>query len=431
MNARHHRVAVLSCLLVLTIGCNENTRLHPEPTNSDQLKVVAFYSTSDNEQGYSPAKTAEEAAQDVEIVKNISKEYNIILDMKEDVDNMADAAQKALDIQADPTVLAVVGHSRSDITLASLPHYAKAGIPVLIPSATSPYVPYNFNLDSAWPDINNDGRPVGAERFQRVYRLLPRDVPEQVDAIASTTLGLLPQKAENKSKDVMLVCDVTKGSSIYVKPICESLLHHKDLGPHISSYRKFDLDTGDIYGIVTDIHAVKSKHIIVIAYPQIARALIQEIKERAYLVHEKISNYTFIFPDACMTAAQDLADFGARVFITSPLQSIEKSTTTTDVLIQHIKRDKANLTQECYTFDAILMVFEAIKSEACRDRIGRDCIAKALQDRRPTRAGCGIYRFSDGESDVASYHIFAGCKGKLEDIGVAANSTGRAICKAN
>jgi len=339
------------------------------------------------------------------------------IELRDDADNLADASERARRMRMDPSILAVIGHSRSGTTLATLPYYASAGIPVLMPSSTSPYVPYNFDLNGPWPDVDEKGRITGAKRFQRVFRLPPKDVPDQVGAITATTLKLLPKKTASANKEVMLVCDVTKGSDVYAKPICDALLHNKDLSPHISSYRKFDLDTGDVYGIVTEIHAVKARFIIVIAYPQVARALLEEIKERAPQVHEKISNYTFILSDSCMTAAHDLLGFGARIFITSPSQIIGDQNAITDVLVRHIAEKNVSLTEECYTFDAILMIIDAVKSESCKEEISRSCIAESLQKANHLGSGCGQYHFVDGESENASYHVFTGCKDKLSDIG--------------
>lgn len=409
-----HRVA-LCCLLLGNIGCESDSRLHPDPKTGNQLKIVVYYSTTDNQQGYSAAKTAEEAAQ--EVASETLTAYNVKLEPRDDADNMVDASERARKIQIDPSILAVVGHSRSGTTLAALRYYASAGIPVLMPSATSPYVPYNFKLDAPWPDVRPDGKIIGADRFPRVFRLPPKDVPDQVNKIATTALSLLPRKSDGMSKEVMLVCDVTKGSDIYAKPICDALLHHKKLAPHISSYRKFDLDTGDIYGIVTEIHAVKSKHIIVIAYPQIARALLQEIKERGKDAPEKIEQYTFIFSDACMTAAHDLLGFGAQVFITSPSQSLgDEMSEATQILMKHVTNKKATLTEECYTFDALLLIVEALKSQSCKEGINRGCIAEFLENEKSVSAGCREYHFFEGESAITSYRVFTGKNGKLVEV---------------
>ena len=70
------------------------------------------------------------------------------------------------------------------------------------------------------------------------------------------------------------------------------------------------------------------------------------------------------------------------------------------------------MTEECYTFDAILMVIEAAKSEQCKDEIGRACIAEALDKKNHFNIGCGEYLFANGESETASYRVFTGCTEK-------------------
>src|SRR5215470_17397409 len=195
--------AITSVLIVCVCGC-EPKELHREPANNS-LKIVVYYSTADNKEGYSAAKKGADAAQKVETFQSTAKDYKLEIVTREDADNINDASTKAREDRTNPEILAVVGHSRSSTTLAALPFYAEAGIPVLMPSATSPYVPYRFKLNESWPDVDNSGKVSGAPRFPRVFRLPPKDVPDQVDAIKETTLKLLSKKPEGATKQVMLV----------------------------------------------------------------------------------------------------------------------------------------------------------------------------------------------------------------------------------
>jgi ABC-type branched-subunit amino acid transport system substrate-binding protein len=107
-----------------------------------------------------------------------------------------------------PNVLAVIGHSRSGTTHATLPLYAAAGIPVVMPSATSPYVLYRFNERETWPTADQLRQANGSQRFTNAFRLPPSD-EVQVHAIELTANELTKGLGENKPK-FMLICDTTR-----------------------------------------------------------------------------------------------------------------------------------------------------------------------------------------------------------------------------
>jgi hypothetical protein len=51
-----------------------------------------------------------------------------------------------------------------------------------------------------------------------------------------------------------------------------------------------DLDTGDIWGLVTEVHAIKPKIIIVLGYAEFARDLLEELKERLSVDRHRVSH---------------------------------------------------------------------------------------------------------------------------------------------
>lgn len=448
---RYPTAAASACfLLFAALGCEAPEALHPKLDNAPPLEIVVYYSTVDNHQGYSAARTAKEAAAEViregvsrdsdisallnaaapdkeaaakAINEKLTQDYNVILVMREDDTNPTAAAEEARRDRTEPRILAVIGHSRTPTTIAALPYYAEAGIPVVMPSATSPYIPYKLNSNQPYPKLDKEGKASGVPRFSRVFRLPPKDVPDQTNAIAATTLRLL---GTSHDQEVMLVCDTSNGAESYTRPICDALDDDPKLRPHIASYRTFNQDTGDIYGIVTAIHAFRPRYVIVISYPQVARVLLQEIQERSKLISKDAGKYTFIFSDSSMTAVSDLSSFGWPIFVTSSSRTLEdeesKSNSRAQLLKNHTKRQNVTPTDECYTFDAILLLKETL--DLCKkEEINRACIAKQLSIQTHLPAGCSEYRFVDGESAGAVYHVFTMCNKVLSDIGPAEGST--------
>src|SRR5581483_507313 len=91
-------------------------------------------------------------------------------------------------------------------------------------------------------------------------------------------------KGKQTRLKAMIVCETTKriGSDFYTRPMCDALRRSqdRDFNALIAGYREIDLDTGDIWGLVTEIHAVHPQLIIFLGYPEFARNLMQELKER-------------------------------------------------------------------------------------------------------------------------------------------------------
>lgn len=261
-------------LLILNLSCGRaNWHQDPSELHTSTLKIEVFGSSTSNEQHYSSILTGAKAATETEVFKNVQQ--SIRLEPLEDVESAEDAIQTAKRIRDDPAVLAVIGHSYSSTTRAALPFYEEAGITVMIPAASSPYVMYRFDQHEHWPSLaeltsNNNSHA----RFENAFRMIPGDVPSQVNALEATTRKLLKigdtndsTRREEQSK-LMLICDPTKrsGSNVYTKPICDSLREEKEakrsIANNIASYREIDLDSADTWGLVTETQAVKPRFIV-------------------------------------------------------------------------------------------------------------------------------------------------------------------------
>ncbi len=302
------------------VGCYSER--HPKPAEAKPNFVIKVV-------GDDSAKRAVEDAKLADFFSGLPA----IIEFVPDSDTTETAKETASELRDDPTVLAVVGHSRSGTTLAALPLYAQAGIPVIMPAATSPDILVGPNDSSG-----------NSQRFSNAFRLPPNDVPNQANAIqlmvkelnekhSSTTSTATDQRAteqsdtaDTKRLKLMLICDVTKrtGADVYTSPICGVLRKDKSFGADMVAYHPLEMDTGDIYGFVTEIHVVNPDILVVVAYQDMARDLLQELRERAEAmaaVKAKSVNwgksYSIIVSDVPYPSKVELAGFGYPVYLPS------------------------------------------------------------------------------------------------------------------
>ena len=421
-------------VLLLCLSACSDSHWHPDPASSDAktLKIAVFGSSAGNEQNYSASHEAADLAQQSPEVKALQD--SVKFEPREDAESIAQAIDYARRIRDDPDVLAVVGHSYSGTTRAALPIYEQAGIPVLIATATSPYVMYKFDEQGAWPGVAElENREAPYPRFRNAFRLIPSDVPSQVEAIEAATLKLLGAKAEEernpqptpnpppKKPKVMLVCDVTKrnGAEVYTRPICEALLHERNpqlsIANYVSRYKEIDADTVDVWEMVTEIHAVmrneQAKRIVFVGYAELARVLLEELKERSESVKDDMSKYSFIMSEACLS--NELLDFGATLYVTSPfnpsrvLKCLPK--------LQDMVREKNIVpSAEAYTYDAVVILAKAANECKAKNQLGRECVLDYLQQNGDNLPGqCEKYWIGNGERKAAPYYVYASCRGEL------------------
>jgi ABC-type branched-subunit amino acid transport system substrate-binding protein len=186
----------------------------------------------------------------------------------------------------------------------------------------------------------------------------------------------------------------------------------------VASYREIDLDTGDIWGIVTEVHAVRPKLIILVGYAEFARNLLQEIKERQS-TGGKMLEYTFITSEAC--SSPDLAQFGSKIYVTSPvsLEAVRCETPEAKLLRDAVKdkeKTKSEPTDESFTFDALLILADAVKD--CEETLDRRCIARYIENNRLSLQGaCEKYLIEKGERQNAKYTVYSNaCKGRVGTV---------------
>lgn len=408
---------VLACLLASVPSCSTGDWHSEAPAPNEKLKIEVFWSDSGNN-----SKVAAKAAEATEAFQEVADKVKV--DPVQDPDTPEEALKIAEGIRSDAHVLAVIGHTRSGNTRTALPFYADAGIPVLMPNATSPYALYRFPEAESWPAVDELGKNEVYARYQNAFRLPPSDVPDQVEAMRAATKKLAElerqtvQNGKPKNLKAMIVCETTKriGSDFYTRPMCDALRRSQDsdFRALIAGYREIDLDSGDIWGLVTEIHAIHPELIIFLGYPEFARNLMQELKERP--ADTPISKFTFLLSDACLTP--ELTQFGARVYVTSPITSddaLQCNTPEAKLLRENIQKeepDKTEPTDETYTFDAVMILAAAVKS--CEQRLSRRCVLQYLETNHSQLMGaCAKYQLDGGERQNASYEVYSACKQSL------------------
>jgi len=292
-----------------------------------------------------------------------------------------------------------------------MPFYARAGIPVLMPNATSPYALFQFDEHAEWPSVKQLRNETSYSRFTNAFRLRPSDVPDQVSAMKLTLSTLEKLEGQKKTK-IVLICDTTSrnGSDIYTKPMCDDFLNDTDINPMIVSYRPFSVDS-DIYGLVTEIHAAKPDYIVIIGYPELARDVLEELTERPQK-GQKTLPYKFILPDASLQ--NYLIKFSPKIFVTSSFNGGESracDTSLENTLTEALRKKKPKgvaLTDESYTFDAVLILAKAVKS--CAAKLDRNCIMRYIETNHTHLEGaCETYSVERGERQNAAFNVSAVC----------------------
>jgi ABC-type branched-subunit amino acid transport system substrate-binding protein len=433
---------LLSATLLLQACGTDHWHLDPTEKHTTVLKIAVFGSSAGNEQNYSSIQEGASLAQQTDQFKAVSSLVQIV--PMADAESTTQALSDARKIRDDPDVLAVVGHSYSGTTRAVLPVYAQGGIPLMIPAATSPYVTYKFDERGPRPSVAElEAKDGGYSKFDNAFRLIPSDVPSQVEALEATARRLIgissksgktPHKGgerEQRSSNAktMLICDTTKrnGSDVYTKPICDSLREGKNskhsIARYIAGYKELDVDTGDIWALVTEIHALMRteprKLILFVGYPELARVILEELKERSLVMGEKMSSYTFVMSEACLT--NDLLGFGASIYVTSPFNTFNVMQCLPG-LKKHLKEINVVPSAEAYSFDAIVILSKAIGDCKERGHLDRGCVRQYVQRNGDDLQGlCETYRIGAGERRDAPYYVYASCRKALQprwEIGI-------------
>ena len=413
-----------------------------------KLKIYYLWNTAGDPHQHSSIKTGvEKALANKDIEKHF--EGKVEFESQSDPDTKEEAIAFAAGLRRSPETLAVIGHTYSGTTWSTLPIFADAGIPVLMPNATSPYLLFehrerdepNFNVAPQQGELGRCEEPgcffvrsdtnAPPARFHNAWRLIPSDVPDQVTAV-QLTIRELGASEGKKVPQVMLICDQTTHSAanVYSKPMCDYLelfnSHHKgskvEPDYKIVSNRGIDLDHGDLWGLVTEIRAANPDDIVLVGYSELARDVLKGLAERDMAGNGKgpARPYRFIMTDGAFGDTLRTVNPNAQIYFTSPAHPHKESacnatdpaettgsakTSPSDQKADPKGRDTVPETAEGLAYDSVLILARAV--DHCAGQLDRACVLDFLRSQQNLTGECESYDFHAGERQHAAYYVYA------------------------
>jgi len=466
-SSRVHCALAFLVAVSLTSCGTEARPNEPIKEQDHALKIYYLWTTEGDPHQHSALKAGvEKAKQDAYIQRLLGKvELHSLIDPV----TREEAIALARKLRSSPDTLAVIGHQFSGTTWATLPIFADAGIPVMVPSATSPYLFFEHrerdepNLELARNGEHDEqrceepdcyfvrpGTNQAVGRFHNAFRLVPADVPDQVSAIQLTIRKLRKQGKigsdnQNKPPEVMLICDQTthNNATVYSRPMCDYLerfTSHRDLisggetkaDYRIVSSRNIDLDHGDLWGLITAIRAADPDCVVLVGYPDLARAVLLGLKERDDAdAKAQRRKRTFVISDGAFSndTPEKLRRF-ADIYFTYFAHPHDQGDTCNFSEGSKNGPGKANNstkaeakrtggkgkdakdpieepvaeTAEAFAYDAVLILARGV--EKCGDHLDRACLLDFLTQQQDLTGHCEHYDFHLGERQHAAYYVY-------------------------
>jgi len=311
-----------------------------------------------------------------------------------------DAANLALTLQKDPTVLAVIGHSTSRTTGRVAEIYAQAGIPLIMAEATAASAAA-YTTRAGSPDIPQGHVP-------NYVRLQPSDDQAQAPAIAYTILQLLQDKNRVDKSRVYLLTGMEGNAGEYSKGLIEGV---KRLLPRKVQTKEYSDERDQNASMAKMIFGANPIDVVFFAgyrdqAQEILKTVNQEFGDRAADQRPVI-----ILPEACNGLEIEMEWQAFRIYRTGPADT----TACFDRLRNDEGLKKWRSTEETdplpismlYGHDAVRLLSRAIIQ--CRDQHKEITRGGVLEQLRATvsSGACGGYSFREGENLLSSYYVFS------------------------
>lgn len=301
----------------------------------------------------------------------------------DDGDREDRSAALAAEIRDTPKVIGVIGHATSSTTRSAAHIYHEAGIPLLMPIATSPSA------------CTVPGNSRSGERLNNCFRLPPCDVPVQAAALASFVDRLSGEK-------VFLIRDVSEGAAEYSGPLFERLRELLSTKPY---FRPASVGFAEsvYYELAVDIQGEKSEVVVFCGYGSNANVFVNHLR-RVYSGGG--DRPKLVFSDGCRIPDLDTSGFEA--YLSFPLPPLEtlRSDSPSYLRLKEIVADAGDFSYQLYGFDAAVIMGSAVLS--CRDSgpISRFEVMKHL--RAAQFRSCILeYSFVNGENSLVEYCIYS------------------------
>jgi branched-chain amino acid transport system substrate-binding protein len=359
--------------LVMVIGDGvppiDMSQIHPFPINTEQGEAM-----------YNGAFAALNESPNLKDVNSIVEICGI-----DDRGDPERASQIAKEIRYNSRVLAVIGHATSGTTLHSAWVYEQAGIPILMPIATSPdvmYPPKKTHLE--------------AYRIRNAFRLPPSDDKGQAPAVAHLVwkLGL---------KKVYLLSDITEGAKEYSKTLRDSLepyIRKEVINKKIEVAR----EKTNFAELARSIRAQGIDGVIFCGYGTTSLELLDALNE-AYGETSHEERPKIILTDGCFIP--NLNAKGFNLYLTFPHVGTPEKADKRDVeILKRISSKTQPISYEAFGYDAMLILGSAIKKCKAEGVVDRQSLLLQLNSVEVYTGTSGLYEFENGENRLAQYDIF-------------------------
>lgn len=298
-----------------------------------------------------------------------------------------EAARIAHELSTTPSVLAVIGHATSGTTRAAAWIYAGAGIPLLMPIATSP--------KAALPPDSDRER----DRLLNAFRLPPSDHRVQAPVVAFLA------KEELGLRKAFFIRDMSPDASEYSGPLFERITEllrvEKNLGISVN------VMSDDFDVVARKVRAQGSDSLVFVGYGTTAKELLTALR-RVYADTEIQQRPKLIFTDGAMI--EDLEPHGFVVYLTFPLPPTSKLNCAPEEApgLAEALSGAAIASYQLYGYDAMLLVGRAVA--ICLDTaqvVDRECVIDQLSTPQNFGGACLGYSFKAGENALSEYHLYS------------------------
>lgn len=323
-----------------------------------------------------------------------------------DKGSVEEAQKIAVRLCSNPRVLAVIGHASSGTTREAAPIYKKAGIPLLVPIATSP---------TAILEPLGETRQLESVNLSNCFRLPLSDTNGQAPAIA----WFITQHLKLSSDQVYVVADHSQDAKDYSGPLADKVAEILDVAP---DYRTIvNTATTDFEKFAEKLNTHRKSVVVFCGYNTTAKEYMDGMRE---VLRRKPSETKIkvLLTDGCKYSDIKAAPF--EVYVTFPSPSVAEIAGAyprhkgIGLLQQVIAENGSVETYEIFGYDAMMLV--ALAAKECKEngRLDRKAIIRQLSRPQGFRRGDTImsYEFFGGENKKGKYVVFscnddaAGCK---------------------
>lgn len=296
------------------------------------------------------------------------------------------AATIARRLIIDKNVLAIIGHATSQSTRAAAHIYAKAGIPLLMPIATSKTV--------MLPPGADEGERA---RLRNCFRLVPSDDRAQAPAVV-----YLVDKIGRGS--VGIVKDRSQGAREYSEPLAADIYKH--LKTRVIKIYSSDGSLETYRQIASSLQDNDCGVLVFCGYATSAIDLFVALRT-AYAAVPCDERPKVVLTDGCLDP--DLNCLGFEVLVTFPPREWDAASETNRSEQQVLEQQYGvldTLSYQPYGYDAMLVLAGAMAQ--CRgSAISRARIIDLLSESDGFCGTMGTYAFAEGENTLAEYDVFA------------------------